>query len=273
MKRRPCSARATPSVAAAAFESGLLRDGTTRFSRDGAPVYHLAGVSSFARHTVVPANAAIAVDPDLDPAYCCLLACGVLTGVLAVTRRAGVRPGESVAVFGCGGVGLSAVQGARLVSAYPIVALDPLEQLPQVADALVDPRLNVSEPGEALAHRRDREVLRLAILELVPRDRSRDRGVRTRTHRVRRRDRPVARVLVVVDEDARAALLLPPRRRDLLRGAPLHLPCDGERAAPALRDVPAFLDSCADPFYVRVFHLAVPGPAQFTGTDVKTHKL
>ncbi len=114
------------TAAAEAFESGRLRDGTTRLSRDGAPVYHLAGVSSFARHAVVPANAAIPVPPELDPAQCCLLACGVLTGILSVTRRAGVRPGESVAIFGCGGVGLSAVQGARLVSADPIIAVDPL---------------------------------------------------------------------------------------------------------------------------------------------------
>jgi S-(hydroxymethyl)glutathione dehydrogenase/alcohol dehydrogenase len=83
-------------------------------------------VSSFAQHAVVPANAAIRVPDDLDPTLTCLLGCGVLTGVTAVTRLAGVRPGDSVAVFGCGGVGLSAVQGARLVSAQPIIAVDPI---------------------------------------------------------------------------------------------------------------------------------------------------
>jgi Zn-dependent alcohol dehydrogenase len=111
---------------AAGFETGCLRDCTTRLSLGGQAVYHLAFVSSFATHAVVPANAAIPVREALDPTLCCILGCGVTTGVMAVTKLANVRPGESVAVFGCGGVGLSAVQGARLVSAYPIIAVDPL---------------------------------------------------------------------------------------------------------------------------------------------------
>ena len=112
--------------AARSMDHGVLLDGTTRLSRDGERVHHLALVSSFATHAVVPANAAIVVPPGLDPAVSCLLGCGVLTGITAVTRRATVRPGESVAVLGCGGVGLSAVLGARLVSAHPIVAVDPV---------------------------------------------------------------------------------------------------------------------------------------------------
>ncbi len=114
------------SEAARCLDHGVLRDGTTRLSRDGQAVHHLAFVSSFATHAVVPANAAIPVTPLLDPSLACLLGCGVTTGVMSVTRRANVRPGESVAVFACGGVGLSAIQGARLVSAHPIVAVDPL---------------------------------------------------------------------------------------------------------------------------------------------------
>ena len=74
-------------------------------------------MSSFADHAVVPANGAIPVTERLEPGLACLLGCGVTTGVMSVTRRANVRPGESVAVFGCGGVGLAAVLGARLVSA------------------------------------------------------------------------------------------------------------------------------------------------------------
>lgn len=111
---------------AAGFETGRLRDGTTRLSLDGETVYHLAFVSSFARHAVVPANAALPVSATLDPALTCLLGCGITTGVMAVTKLATVRPAESVAVFGCGGVGLSAIQGARLVSAHPIIAVDPV---------------------------------------------------------------------------------------------------------------------------------------------------
>jgi S-(hydroxymethyl)glutathione dehydrogenase/alcohol dehydrogenase len=112
--------------AARCMDDGVLPDGTTRLSHNGHRVHHLALVSSFATYAVVPANAAIAVPAGLDPALTCLLGCGVLTGVIAVTRRANVRPGESVAVFACGGVGLSAVLGASLVSAHPIVAVDPV---------------------------------------------------------------------------------------------------------------------------------------------------
>jgi S-(hydroxymethyl)glutathione dehydrogenase/alcohol dehydrogenase len=116
------------SGSAYALDHGVLRDGTTRLSESGSPVFHLALVASFATHTVCPANAAIPIPPGLSPLEACLLGCGVTTGVLSVTQRARVRPGDSVAIFACGGVGLSAVQGARLVSAFPIIAVDPVAE-------------------------------------------------------------------------------------------------------------------------------------------------
>jgi Zn-dependent alcohol dehydrogenase len=115
------------------MDEGVLLDGEPRLRRDGRPVYHLALVSSFATHAVAPATAAIPVPAELDPALACLLGCGVLTGVASVTRRANVRPGESVAVFGCGGVGLATIEGARLVSAHPILAVDPVESKRELA--------------------------------------------------------------------------------------------------------------------------------------------
>jgi S-(hydroxymethyl)glutathione dehydrogenase/alcohol dehydrogenase len=114
--------------AAAGLDTGFLRDGSTRLSRDGVRVHHLAYVSSFASHAVVPANGALPIDPALDLELACLLGCGVTTGVMSVTRRAGVRPGDAVAIFACGGVGLSAVIGAGLVSAHPIIAIDPVPE-------------------------------------------------------------------------------------------------------------------------------------------------
>ncbi|MHB1570001.1 MAG: alcohol dehydrogenase catalytic domain-containing protein, partial [Solirubrobacteraceae bacterium] len=111
--------------AASCMDSGRMWDGTTRLSRSGKQVHHLALVSSFATHAVVPSVGAIPVDARIDPSIGCLLGCGVTTGVMSVTRRANVRPGESVAVFAAGGVGLSAIAGARLVSAYPIIVVDP----------------------------------------------------------------------------------------------------------------------------------------------------
>ncbi len=120
-------------LAAKCMDGGFMWDGTTRLSHEGQAVHHLALVSSFATHAVVPAAGAIPVDRRLDPVVGCLLGCGVTTGIMSVTRRAQVRPGESVAVFGCGGVGLSAIVGARLVSAWPIVAIDPVQNKRELA--------------------------------------------------------------------------------------------------------------------------------------------
>jgi S-(hydroxymethyl)glutathione dehydrogenase/alcohol dehydrogenase len=115
------------AVAASCYDRGCLVDGTTRLRWRGGDVHHLGLVSSFASHAVVPAAGAIPITKELDLSLACLLGCGVTTGVMAVTNRAGVRPGEAVAVFACGGVGLSAILGARLVSAYPIIAVDPVK--------------------------------------------------------------------------------------------------------------------------------------------------
>jgi len=119
--------------AAKCMDAGTLRDGTTRIRVGDEDVHHLALVSSFATHAIVPEPAAIAVPASLDPAHACLLGCGVLTGFASVTRRAAVRPGDAVAVFACGGVGLSTVMAARLVSATPIIAIDPVAEKRKLA--------------------------------------------------------------------------------------------------------------------------------------------
>jgi S-(hydroxymethyl)glutathione dehydrogenase/alcohol dehydrogenase len=141
------------SEAARCLDDGVLYDGSTRLSRNGESVHHLAFVSSFATRAVTPAAAAIPIPPGLDPAHACLLGCGVTTGVLSVTRRAAVRPGESVAIYACGGVGLSAVAGAALVSAHPIVAVDPQPAKREMAlrmgaTHVVDP--GAGDPAEAI---------------------------------------------------------------------------------------------------------------------------
>jgi S-(hydroxymethyl)mycothiol dehydrogenase len=84
----------------------------------------IMGLGTFATHTVVHANQAVPVSPDLPPAQACLIACGVMTGVGAALYTAGVRPGSSVAVFGAGAVGTSVIQGARLARASKIIAVD-----------------------------------------------------------------------------------------------------------------------------------------------------
>lgn len=103
---------------------GVLQDGTSRLSRDGHMIHHYLGVSSFAEEAVVPETGAIKIRDDAPLDTMALVGCAVATGVGAVTNTAQVETGSTVVVIGCGGVGLSVVQGARLAGAERIVAVD-----------------------------------------------------------------------------------------------------------------------------------------------------
>ncbi|MDQ6874087.1 MAG: Zn-dependent alcohol dehydrogenase [Actinomycetota bacterium] len=92
---------------------------------DGRPVYPGLGTAAFGEHTVVPARALVALPADIALDTAALLGCAMLTGVGAVTNTAGVRAGDSLLVMGLGGVGMAAVQGARIAGASPVVAVDP----------------------------------------------------------------------------------------------------------------------------------------------------
>ena len=100
---------------------GLMPDGTTRFSLDGKPLYHYMGTSTFSEYTVVPEIALAKVNKAAPLDKVCLLGCGITTGIGAVLNTAKVQPGDSVAVFGLGGIGLSVVQGAVMAGAGAIV--------------------------------------------------------------------------------------------------------------------------------------------------------
>ncbi len=91
---------------------------------DGRPLGRVLGVGSFGTHTIVHARQAVPIAADLPPEATCLIGCGVVTGVGAVLYAAAVRPGDTVAVFGCGAVGISVIQGARLAGASRIIAVD-----------------------------------------------------------------------------------------------------------------------------------------------------
>ena len=104
---------------------GKMPDGTTRFSKDGVPYYHW--LATFSEETVVPAEVAVKIRDDIPLENACLVGCGVMTGVGAVVNRAKVETGSTVAVFGCGGVGLNVVQGAVLASAAKIIAIDKVD--------------------------------------------------------------------------------------------------------------------------------------------------
>lgn len=103
---------------------GLMPDGTSRFSRGGRMIHHYMGTSTFANYTVVPEIALAKVRADAPFDKICYIGCGVTTGIGAVINTAKVAPGDRVAVFGIGGIGLNVIQGARLAGARMIVAID-----------------------------------------------------------------------------------------------------------------------------------------------------
>src|SRR5437763_10512077 len=103
---------------------GHLPDGTTRLSRDGEPVRHFMGTSTFAEYTVMPEIALAKIDPEAPLDRACLFACGLSTGLGAAINTAKVAPGSTCAVFGAGMVGLGAVAGCRLEGAEHIICVD-----------------------------------------------------------------------------------------------------------------------------------------------------
>lgn len=113
--------------------SGSLPGGGFALSAGGERVHHYSYLSTFARHAVVSERSCVPVPAGTDPDVAALVGCAVMTGFGAVVNRAKVEPGSSVAVFGVGGVGLSAVMAARLAGAETIVAVDPVAPRRQLA--------------------------------------------------------------------------------------------------------------------------------------------
>jgi S-(hydroxymethyl)glutathione dehydrogenase / alcohol dehydrogenase len=106
---------------------GLLYDGTARIHLNGTPVNQMARIGTFSEYVVCGAEQVVPVRKDLPWAHAAIIGCSVATGVGAVTRHAQVPAGSTVAVIGCGGVGLNIVQGARLAGARQIIAIDLLD--------------------------------------------------------------------------------------------------------------------------------------------------
>ncbi|MCW3478003.1 S-(hydroxymethyl)glutathione dehydrogenase/class III alcohol dehydrogenase [Neisseriaceae bacterium JH1-16] len=103
---------------------GLMPDGTTRFYKDGKPIYHYMGTSTFSEYTVLPEISLAKINKTAPLEEVCLLGCGVTTGMGAVMNTAKVKEGDTVAIFGLGGIGLSAVIGARMAKASRIIGID-----------------------------------------------------------------------------------------------------------------------------------------------------
>lgn len=103
---------------------GTLLDGTSRLSKEGATIFHNSLLSTFAEYAVVPEMSCIKLPDEMPMAQASLIGCGVATGYGAAVNAAKVTPGSTVAVFGIGGVGVNAIQGARIAGAAKIIACD-----------------------------------------------------------------------------------------------------------------------------------------------------
>ncbi|EKO3983872.1 S-(hydroxymethyl)glutathione dehydrogenase/class III alcohol dehydrogenase [Vibrio fluvialis] len=115
---------------------GLMPDGTTRFYKDGEPIFHYMGCSTFSEYTVLPEISLAKVNKEAPLEEICLLGCGVTTGMGAVMNTAKVKKGDTVAIFGLGGIGLSAIIGARMVGASRIIGIDINEKKFELAKQL-----------------------------------------------------------------------------------------------------------------------------------------
>jgi len=115
---------------------GLMPDGTTRFYKDGQPIYHYMGCSTFSEYTVLPEISLAKVNKAAPLEEVCLLGCGVTTGMGAVLNTAKVQPGDNVAIFGLGGIGLSAIIGAKMAGAKRIIGVDINESKFELAKQL-----------------------------------------------------------------------------------------------------------------------------------------
>lgn len=120
----------------AALNMGGMLDGTKRLSSGGTQLSQMAGCGTFSEVTVIPSISAVKIDKDVPLKIAALLGCGVQTGVGAATNTADIRPGDTVAVIGCGGVGLNVIQGARIAGAERIIAVDMVESKLQLAKEL-----------------------------------------------------------------------------------------------------------------------------------------
>jgi len=116
-----------PSIcdsASASRSKGLLANGRRALTCEGVPAYHYSGVSSFAQYAVVTPPTLVRIDPSVPLDVAAMFGCAVITGAGCVFNTAKVRPGQSVAVLGLGGVGLNAVMAARIAGASEIIGID-----------------------------------------------------------------------------------------------------------------------------------------------------
>ncbi len=115
-------------LGARTFGGGMITDGTYRtHAADGTNLGKLAQLGTFSEHMTLAQESVIKVEPDIPLDVVCLVSCGVATGYGSAVNRADIRPGDTVVVVGCGGIGMNAVQGAAAAGASNVIAVDPIE--------------------------------------------------------------------------------------------------------------------------------------------------
>jgi len=138
-------------VGSAAMITGGLLDGTPRFLLDGQPLMQMSSTGTFSETTVIPEIGAVKIDQSVPIADAALIGCGVLTGFGAAVNTADIRAGDSVAVVGCGGVGLNVIQGAKHAGAERIIAIDMVDGKLQTAQKFGATDLVNAGEGDAVA--------------------------------------------------------------------------------------------------------------------------
>ena len=145
---------------------GCLQDETFRFHRGGEDFGGFCALGTFSDHTVVSEYSCVRIDDDVPFEVACLVGCGVTTGWCSAVRAGETRAGETVVIFGIGGVGINAVQGARYAGATTVVAIDPNPFKLEMAGRLgaTHTATTVEEAREALFHRTYGQMADLAVI-------------------------------------------------------------------------------------------------------------
>ena len=131
--------------------AGGMLDGSTRLSLAGEPLRQMAMCGTFGNYAIVPEISLVKIDDDVDLRLAALIGCGVLTGVGAALNTANIRPGDTVAVIGCGGVGLNVIQGAKIAGATKIIAIDMFESKLKMAEQFGATDLVKADDGDPVA--------------------------------------------------------------------------------------------------------------------------
>jgi S-(hydroxymethyl)glutathione dehydrogenase/alcohol dehydrogenase len=148
---------------------GRMDDGATRLTRDGVEITAGFNAATFAEEAILREQSLVRIPKDVPFEVAALIGCGVLTGVGAALNTAAIRPGERVAIIGCGGVGLNVIQGCRVAGASMILAIDPVEAKREAARSFGATHACAPEDAVAIAKELTEGIYPDAVFEVVGR--------------------------------------------------------------------------------------------------------